>query len=266
MQTDFFSELIITKVQAVNHINYKTHETCLRRNRAMFALACKIQGRTIYASEDTSYLSDCNHIVFLPKGASYSVTYEAFGECFMIEFDATASFVLSDIQSIAISNPLEIQAIFRRLERLWSSKKTAHRNKCMSGLYEILARMEESNSIPYQLSRKYTLIQPAVEYLETNYANSELNVDMLACRTGISAVYFRKIFSGIYQIPPAKYLQNIRLEKAKELLISDYSSISEVAAAVGFGSIYHFCKIFKKNAGCTPTEFAKGAHFEKNSQ
>ena len=127
----------------------------------------------------------------------------------------------------------------------------------MAGLYEVLSRLEETNTVPYQLSHKYSLIRPSMEYLESHYQDCDLDVDTLAAASGISAIYFRKIFTGLYRLPPAKYLQNIRIEKAKELLISDYRSVGEVAAVVGFSSIYHFCKIFKKMTGCTPTEYAK---------
>lgn len=253
------SELTVTRLHAVNRRNFQVKETYYRRNRAMFALCCKIHGRTVYEANGIRSISDSSHIVLLPKGSSYQITYEELGECFMIEFDTDKDFVVSDIQSIAISNPLEIQTLFRRLERLWTMKKPAHRNKCMAGLYEILSRLEEADSVSYQLSRKYTLIRPSMEYLETHYQDCDLDVDTLAAASGISAIYFRKIFTGLYQLPPAKYLQNIRIEKAKELLISDYRSVGEIASEVGFSSIYHFCKIFKKVTGCTPTEYAKTA-------
>ena len=223
----------------------------------MYALSCKLQGRTVYEVEGRKIISDPTHIVFLPKGASYTISYEELGECILIEFDLDPSFVVSDIQSFTLSTPMELHTLFRRMERLWTLKKPAYRSKCMSGLYEIFARLEETDSISYQFSHKQDLIRPSLEYLETHYADCELDVDAIAAVSGISAIYFRKIFTGLYHIPPAKYLQNIRIEKAKELLISDYSSVSEVAAAVGFSSIYHFCKIFKKTTGCTPTEFSK---------
>lgn len=242
---------------AVNRIDARVKETVNRVNRPLFALCCKTQGRTVYRAGGRCCVSDRDHIVLLPKGSCYTISYEELGECFLIEFDLPDGVVISDIQSIAISNSLEIQSVFRRMERLWSLKKPAYYHKCMAGLYEILALLEEAGQAPYRFSSKYGLIAPSLEYLETNFGDSSLDVDKLASVSGVSTVYFRKIFTGIFHTPPAKYLQNLRIDKAKELLLSDYPSVGAVASAVGFRNIYHFCKTFKKVTGCTPSEYAK---------
>ena len=254
-----FSKLKTVTIYAINRIDIREKGTGNRSNRLLYAFSCKIQGRTVYECNGKRYISDKDHIVLLPKGASYSTSFEELGDCYMIEFDLPDDIVISDIQSIAIPNTLEIQAIFHRMERLWARKKTAYYNKCMSGMYEILACLEEACSVSYRFSSKYSIIAPSVEYMESHYNDSKLSVDSLAAVSGISAVYFRKIFTGIYKMPPAKYLQNLRIEKAKELLISDYPTVGAVTSAVGFRDLYHFCKIFKKVTGCTPSEYAKSA-------
>ena len=56
---------------------------------------------------------------------------------------------------------------------------------------------------------------------------------------------------------PAKYIQNYRVGKAKELLINSEGSIEEIAVAVGFANSSYFCKVFKTITGLTPSEFAE---------
>ncbi len=58
---------------------------------------------------------------------------------------------------------------------------------------------------------------------------------------------------------PIRYLINIRLEKAKELLEGGYEgSIQEVAAQVGYDDAYHFSKLFKKRYGISPSQARHG--------
>ena len=56
-----------------------------------------------------------------------------------------------------------------------------------------------------------------------------------------------------------EYVHRLRLKKAKEMLAGDYSSIEEIAKGVGYSSIYHFSKMFKKYYGASPTKYTSQA-------
>ena len=109
----------------------------------------------------------------------------------------------------------------------------------------------------YMPSNRYDIIRPAAEYIRKNYGESGITNDFLAELCGISTVYFRKVFTKYYGVPPAQYLNMQRMEKAQEFLQSDYSSITQIAESVGYNSIYHFSKMFKKQVGISPSEYAK---------
>ena len=76
----------------------------------------------------------------------------------------------------------------------------------------------------------------------------------------MSTVYFRKTFMSVYGTSPIKYLNNLRINKAKAILMSDYDSIEQVALSVGYNSIYHFSKKFKLYTGRSPTEYVKNLY------
>lgn len=67
--------------------------------------------------------------------------------------------------------------------------------------------------------------------------------------SNISTVYFRKLFTKTFGISPIKYLKKIRMQKAKELLMADSGSISDIARLTGFTSISTFSKVFKAENG-----------------
>jgi AraC-like DNA-binding protein len=249
--------MIISRIWAINRINLVRQVPIVRENRERWAIAIKTAGQTLYTACGHHYLSDASHVVILPAGSTYNWISREPGECIMFEFDAGHRYDTQDLISIRINSPTEISSIAQKLEHLWVFKKPAYAVKCLAGLYDIVSRLAEAELLRYEDVKKHRVIMPSVTFLETHYHEHNLNNDHLAALSGISTVYFRKIFAGIYQMSPMKYIQSIRIAKAKDMLIGDFSSIAAVAEAVGYDSIYHFCKIFKKVTGTTPTEFAR---------
>ena len=60
-------------------------------------------------------------------------------------------------------------------------------------------------------------------------------------------------------MPPAKYIQTYRINKAKELLVSTPLSLEEIAVKVGFANSSYLCKVFKTTTGMTPLAFSEKA-------
>lgn len=247
----------IKKIHAVNRLNISTQHSYYRKNRHCWAISVKFAGKTTYTSEGKVHISDPDHIVLLPKGAAYRLNYEELGECFMVEFEADYDGASPSITSYAVSRKHDFVNKAINLERLWTFKKPAYELFCISGMYDLLAKLHETELSGYYSSGKYKVIEPAIKYLEENYADPDLSSEDMARVAGISSVYFRKIFSIVFGQSPMRYLQSVRMEKAKDMLSGDYTPITDIAESVGFKSIYYFSKTFKKVTGYTPTEYAR---------
>ena len=120
-----------------------------------------------------------------------------------------------------------------------------------------MLQLVRSVSKEYVSKGKQQLVQPAVDYISEHYFDPDINNDRLARLCGISTVYFRKCFEALMGVPPIRYLHDFRIQRAKDILSSDYGSISQVAGSVGYRSVYHFSKMFKTYTGLNPTEYAK---------
>ena len=255
------SELIVTKVIAVNRVNHPTGAYSVK-NRPYCALTLKLRGHTIYTQNGQKHISDSSHMIFVPAGADYSFTNEEPGECIQVEFTADPKDM--NIVSTPISNSAELQTMLEKIERSFTFKKPGFHAYCLSGLYRLIYSMS-TQSQGYIGNIKKQRLQPGLEYLEHHYQDLNLNVAQMAEASDVSEVYFRKLFTEVYGIPPKKYLNLIRMSKAKELLLTKEISVQQVAEEVGFHDVYSFCKSFRKAHDCTPTQYRK-SHWPGNAR
>lgn len=101
------------------------------------------------------------------------------------------------------------------------------------------------------------------QFIETNYMyNVPLN--RLAEMSGKSLSTFCREFKAIYNEPPHRWIKKRRLLKAKELLLNTNRRPSEFYLELGFESLAHFSRTFKKEFGVTLTDFRKSNHAKIN--
>lgn len=109
------------------------------------------------------------------------------------------------------------------------------------------------------LSTSKVILKKALIHLENNY-HRPINVEELSDLTHLSESHFQRLFKANIGISPIRYLQNLRIEKAKEY-IKMRNSFTDVAYDTGFFDQSHFNKYFKINVGMIPKRYA---HFVKN--
>jgi AraC-like DNA-binding protein len=82
-------------------------------------------------------------------------------------------------------------------------------------------------------------------------------VSQLAELCDVSENHFRKIFKEAVGLSPKKFLENIKLQHAKELLVHSNDSIKDIAEQLGYKESYHFMNRFKLQMGLSPGKFRK---------
>lgn len=250
--------LTVTAVVAANRFNNDVTETPIyRHNRNRWAVALKRTGRTYYTSGGRTLVSDAQHPVILPKGSCYSWECVEAGECLLIEFDAPDS--RETVIAFSFTDCALFEKTFYEIRKKLSLPGVEAQLTCLHSLYGLLLALVRSGRSEYTPKQKQRLLEPAVEYMTGHYDDSTITNDRLAALCGISTVYFRKSFEAVYGMPPIRFLHEVRIRRAKDLLESDYASITQVAETVGYGNVFHFSKMFRLYTGQSPSEYAKAS-------
>lgn len=98
------------------------------------------------------------------------------------------------------------------------------------------------------------VITKAKQYIKDHQAE-ELRLGQVAKAVNTSSFYFCKMFKKATKVNFTDYLARLRIEKAKDLLLNPNLRISEIAYEVGFQSLTHFNRVFKRVLGQAPTEY-----------
>lgn len=113
---------------------------------------------------------------------------------------------------------------------------------------EIVARARSSS--------KDNDIQQALRYIHNNFA-TEISLDRVAMTAGISKFHFSRLFKKMTGSTYQSYLNQVRVEQAKNLLQSDTLTVTDIGYAVGYSDLTHFERIFKKLTGTTPSQYRR---------
>ena len=102
----------------------------------------------------------------------------------------------------------------------------------------------------------------AIEYIQNNFTKDISRRD-IANHLKINEQYLSRVFKLITDKTIPTYITECRIEEAKRLLLKSDVDLKYLYSAVGFNDYNYFFVIFKKNVGCTPTEYKKKYFNEK---
>lgn len=108
----------------------------------------------------------------------------------------------------------------------------------------------------YAGARNLMLLERICAFLKDN-PDRDLTVPGIAKRYGLSQKSLERLFLDSMQCTPSSYRCNLRLEKAKQLLLDDSDSITGIAFRCGFCDSSYFTKMFRKQFGVSPRDFRR---------
>ncbi len=147
--------------------------------------------------------------------------------------------------------------LFQEVMQLVKDEKTGHQQVCaantMLALSKILSIIRNQEFAGKSIEKT---IRKACLYFRENL-NTNVSIEQLAQDLNVGYSYFRQMFRKYTGISPTQYHLSLRIQKAKDLLVSTDQSFKEIAIDLGFESYFYFSRIFKDKTGESPMEFRK---------
>lgn len=113
------------------------------------------------------------------------------------------------------------------------------------------AALKPVNALPaYKLHRVIERMGRALE--------NEFSLTTLAAEAGMSDFYFSRMFRRATGQSPSQYFIQLRIDRARELLLGSALSVMDIGLEVGYSSPSHFSQVFRRHTGVTPKQYRQG--------
>lgn len=144
----------------------------------------------------------------------------------------------------------------------YKEKKEGYSFAIKSNLYKIITLLARSfvSKVKLMENKKHItmsymgILQEVFDYIESHY-KEPISIEDVSKVANFSPHYFNKFFKNATGKTFARYLNNVRIDKAQALLRSSNQTITNIAYEVGFNSIKTFNRLFKEIVKCTPSQY-----------
>lgn len=223
------------------------------------------KGQGSFASDDTPdrQLGKGHLIVLFPgQWHTYKPDTATGWNEYYIGFEGTMadqlvrnSFLTKDNQVLDIGLNEELAMLFSRALEVAEEDKTASQ-QYLAGivLHMIGLVLSVSRNNVFEKDNVSEKMEQAKIIMNENLCR-EIDPEQLAARLNLSYSWFRKAFKDYTGYAPAKYFQELKMRKAKQLLVGSTHSVKEICFMLGYTSTEHFSNLFKKHAGITPLKY-----------
>ena len=223
------------------------------------------RGRGLFSSDSTPEKQVCKGrlmVLFPGQWHTYRPLLQTGWNEYYIGFEGPIidtivrdSFLSKERQILEVGLNEELVSLFTRALEVAAADKISTQ-QYLSGivLHMVGMILSISKNKVFEMSDVDQKIEQAKIIMNENVFRN-VDPEELAMRLNISYSWFRKVFKDYTGYAPAKYLQELKLRKAKHLLVSTSQSVKEISFLLGYQSTEYFFSFFKKHTGLTPLEY-----------
>ena len=246
-----FQDVRVQDIQTVFRFSSRSNKFGANRNSHI--LGIKLSGRSVHRFVDRTQVLEPGQLYFFNQKDSFVAEMLESGSSFSVHFTTTAP-IAQDSFFAAMEDSSGVVACMEQLERSYLSGGCGP--AALSDLYRIFSLVAALVQLPENHPNRR--VEQAREYLNLHFREKGC-IDGAAGQCGVTARRFTDLFFERYHITPNRYLIQVKLEKAKQLLAVAELSLAQVAELSGFSDVYYFSKVFKREMGLSPGEYRKKA-------
>ena len=207
-----------------------------------YGIGFRIKGESIISTLDKNFFVHAGDVILISNELYHKSTYTS----------------QSDVEGIRIQFTNDL------MEKLFTCFDNSGKTYKDTTLWCLL-QLFFINVLTYQISGQNTIqstdiFQPvltqALAYIEQNYRNDPSLKDT-ADAVSVSPGYLSRLFTKTFGISYSCYLNKIKINQAKYLLIRTNMPIIDISLECGFSSQNYFCYAFKNETGCSPLQYRK---------
>lgn len=223
------------------------------------------KGRGLFTSDSTPEKQVCKGrlmILYPGQWHTYKPTQQTGWNEYYIGFEGPlidnivkGSFLSKENQVLEVGLNEEFVSLFSRAIEVAAGDKISCQQYLAGIVLHIIGMLLSiSKNKIFEIGDVDQKIEQAKIIMNENVLKN-IDPEELAMKLNISYSWFRKVFKDYTGYAPAKYFQELKLRKAKQLLVSTSQSVKEISFLLDYKSTEHFFSLFKKHTGFTPLEY-----------
>lgn len=158
-----------------------------------------------------------------------------------------------------VTGRVDVSGLFEDIFRLLEDEGTAVRPIVSGEVFRFVTEIVHMTACSrfFTASEEFASLANRIRGYLDSAIYSEVSLDDISKRFGITKVHATRVFRSRYGLPPIQYLAARRLKTAETLLLETSTPINEIASMLCYSNSQHFSSVFHKIYGCTPREYRK---------
>lgn len=227
-------------------------------------LDLELEGRTVHLSEGSVQLCPCGRTFGAKSGVCGLVTAAVF-HFSLYQADTSCKEAIKEVTDLGACTLWEDHIVVSSAENLKASSRKVYRNFHHSQPHKQWRAQLDFQELLYELVAesgnvagidKAQALERAKAYIEEHY-DEELTIQRLAEVAEFSPKYFADLFKKTYRHSVMDYVTQVRMAKAKQLMLGSGALLKEIAPLVGYKDEFYFSRKFKKEMGLSPSAYMK---------
>ena len=172
-----------------------------------------------------------------------------FGDVYVIHFSSDSNEIVKNLHTFDYSQDYDsLLKLFIKLSEAFIEENCL---KMYHYLFKLLYMLNNSQSQTGYIDATALTIK---RFIDDNYKN-KITLNQMSKQFYIHPVYLQKKFKKTFNITPAEYIKQLKIQEAKKLLLTSNISVETIAEQLGFCNTSYFIKTFNSECGITPAKF-----------